>query len=127
MESQCINDQTHTLNIIGVIKSTGWEFENYLKYAYLCQHLIADVIIDRIEAINPHYWLYWAYFTAGALQWTRSTDKISEVISHFASVQINSDSEALEGSCQSMVYRSVILWKKNTYGNTFKYGHTSIF
>ena len=50
MESQCINDQTHTLNIIGVIKSTGWEFENYLKYAYLCQHLIADVIIDRIEA-----------------------------------------------------------------------------
>jgi len=36
---------------------------------------------------------------------TRSNDKISEVISHFASVQSNSvDSE---GSCQSMVYRSV--------------------
>jgi len=51
----------------------------------------------------------WAYFTVGALLWTRSTDKISEVISHFASVQSNS--EALEGSCQSMVYRSVILCK----------------
>ena len=48
----------------------------------------------------------WAYFTVGALLWTRSTDKISEVISHFASVQSNS--EALEGSCQSMVYKSVL-------------------
>ena len=36
---------------------------------------------------------------------TRSNDKISEVISHFASVQSNS--VALEGSCQSMVYRSM--------------------
>jgi len=42
--------------------------------------------------------------------WTRSTDKIWEVISHFASVQSNS--VALEGSCQSKVYRSVVLCKK---------------
>ena len=41
-------------------------------------------------------------------QWrTSSNDKISEVISRFASVQSNS--VALEGSCQSMVYRSVLL------------------
>jgi len=38
---------------------------------------------------------------------TRSTDKILEVILHFASLQGNSI--ALEGSCQSMVYRSVII------------------
>jgi len=38
---------------------------------------------------------------------TRSNDKISEVILHFASVQSNSI--ALEGSFQSMVYRSMIL------------------
>ena len=37
--------------------------------------------------------------------WTRSTDKISEVISQFESIQSNS--VTLEGSCQSMVYRSV--------------------
>ena len=35
------------------------------------------------------------------------TDKISEVISHFANVKSNS--VAVEGSCQSMVYRSVML------------------
>ena len=40
--------------------------------------------------------------------WTRSTDKISEVISHFTSVQSYSVAlELVEGSCQSMVYRSV--------------------
>ena len=42
--------------VIGVIKPTGWEFENYLKYASLCRHLIADRIVDMIEVINPHYW-----------------------------------------------------------------------
>ena len=36
-----------------------------------------------------------------------SNDKISEIISHFSSVQSNS--VAIEGSCQSMVYRSVTL------------------
>jgi len=36
---------------------------------------------------------------------TLSSGKISEVISYFVSVQ--SSSVALEGSCQSMVYRSV--------------------
>ena len=51
-----IHDQTHTLNIIGV-KSTGWEFENYLICASLCRHL-TDVIVDLVEAITPHYWLY---------------------------------------------------------------------
>ena len=40
----------------------------------------------------------------------RLNDKISEVISHFAGVQSNSVD--LEGSCQSMVYRSV-MDKKN--------------
>ena len=38
---------------------------------------------------------------------TSSNDKISEIISHFASIQSNSI--ATEGSCQSMVYRSVTL------------------
>ena len=40
------------------------------------------------------------------IKWrTRTNDKISEVISNFTSVQSNSVD--LEGSCQSMVYRSV--------------------
>ena len=48
---------------------------------------------------------------------TRSTDKISEVILHFASVQSNS--VGLEGSFQSMVNRSVVacswsFWEKKT-------------
>ena len=41
---------------------------------------------------------------------TRSNDNISEVISHFANVQ--SDSVALEGSCQPVVYRSVSVFVK---------------
>ena len=49
----CVHDQTHPLNIIGVFKPMGWEFENYLKYASLCQTLNADVIVDRIQVINP--------------------------------------------------------------------------
>jgi len=72
-------------------------------------HLIADVIVDRIDVINHHYWLYGHTSQQGPFCLklrTRSTDKISEVISHFVSVQSNS--EALEGSCQSMVYRSVL-------------------
>jgi len=44
-------------------------------------HLIADVIVDIIEFINPHYWLY------GHTS-QQSTDKISEVILHFASNSI---------------------------------------
>jgi len=52
---EIIHDHTHTLNIIGVIKSTWLEFKNFLKYASLCRHLIVDVIVDRIEVINPHY------------------------------------------------------------------------
>ena len=35
------------------------------------------------------------------------TDKISKLISHFANVKSNS--VAVKGSCQSMVYRSVML------------------
>ena len=42
---------------------------------------------------------------------TRSNDKISEVISHFASVQSNSI--ALEGSCQSMVLQDAHRKKKH--------------
>jgi len=79
-----------------------------MKYASLCQHLIADVIVDRIEAINPNYWLYGHTSQQGpfCLKWqTCSTDNISEVISHFTSVQSNS--KDLEGSCQPMVYRSM--------------------
>jgi len=36
-----------------------------------------------------------------------SNQEFSKVISYFASVQSNST--ALEGSCQSMVYRSVVI------------------
>jgi len=42
------HDQTNPLNIIGVIKLTGLEFENYLIYAPLCRPLIANVIVHRI-------------------------------------------------------------------------------
>ena len=75
--------------------------------------LIADVIVDRIEGINPHYWLYvhtsqqgpFCFCWQGKTKWrTRSTDKISEIISRAFRVTI----ALLEGSCQSMVYRSVI-------------------
>jgi len=54
--------------------------------------------VDRI-VILKHSEIKW---------WTRSNDKISEVISLFASLQSNS--VALEGSCQSMVYRSVVIY-----------------
>jgi len=37
--------------------SSNQRGESYLNFASLCQHL-ADVIVDRVEAINPHYWLY---------------------------------------------------------------------
>ena len=53
---------------------------------------------------------------------TRSTDKISEVISHFASVQSNS--VALEGSCQSVVYRSVLVLIRNSWGENKKRQNT---
>ena len=53
---------------------------------------------------------------------TRSTDKISEVISHFASVQSNS--VALEGSCQSVVYRSVLVLIRNSWGENKKQQNT---
>ena len=108
---ELIHDQAHPLNIIGVIKSTDWEFENYLKYASLCRHLIADRIVDRIEVINPHYCLYVRTSQQKYFWQTHSNDKISEVISLFASVQSNS--VALEGSCQYMVYRSMIKQRGN--------------
>ena len=53
---------------------------------------------------------------------TRSTDKISEVISHFASVQSNS--VAQEGSCQSVVYRSVLVLIRNSWGGNKKRQNT---
>jgi len=33
-ERRFYTTKTHTPNIIGVIKSTGWTFENYLKYIW---------------------------------------------------------------------------------------------
>ena len=62
-----IHEQTHTLNIIGVIKSTGLEFENYLKYASLCRPVIADEIVDKIRGHKPSLLAVWSYFTVGAL------------------------------------------------------------
>ena len=43
-------------------------------------------------------------FTRGN-KWTHSNDRISEVISHF--VRVQSNCVDLEGTCQSMVYRSL--------------------
>jgi len=37
--------------------SSNQRGENYLKFASVCPHL-AEVIFDRVEAINPYYWLY---------------------------------------------------------------------
>ena len=68
---------------------------------------MADRIVERIEVINPHYCLYGHTLQQEPFLRTLSTDKILKVLSHFASVQSNSI--ALEGSCQSMVYRSVAL------------------
>ena len=57
--AECFDKRTRASGVRRLYRTlTGREFENYLKYASLCGPLIADVIVDRIEAINPHYWLY---------------------------------------------------------------------
>jgi len=37
--------------------SSNQRVENYLNFASICPHL-TDAIIDRVEDINTHYWLY---------------------------------------------------------------------
>ena len=52
--AECFDKRTRASGVRRLYRTlTGREFENYLKYASLCWHLIADVIVDRIEAINP--------------------------------------------------------------------------
>jgi len=37
--------------------SSNQRGESYLNVASLCPHL-ADVIVDRVEALNTHHWLF---------------------------------------------------------------------
>ena len=79
---EIIYDQTQCHQINGV---RVW------KLFAICISLWAPCWCNRWpdKSHKPPLLAVWLYFTAGALLFKRSTDKISEVISHFASVQSN--------------------------------------